>query len=56
MDRFRCAECNETFYFDLELEGMTAEPGEKLPLACPLCGHGWSLYYPEGFEGEGTLQ
>jgi hypothetical protein len=47
MDRFQCAECGEYFYFDLELEGMTAEPDEKMDLACPLCEHPYSYYRPE---------
>jgi hypothetical protein len=55
MDRFQCAECREFFYFDLELDGMSAEPGEKLPLACPLCQHPWSFYKPEDWEIEESL-
>ena len=47
MDRFQCEECSEYFYFDLELEGMKAEPDEKLALACPICQHQWSFYRPE---------
>lgn len=47
MDRFQCAECEQIFYLDMEIEGMMAEPGEKLPLACPHCGHSWSFYRPE---------
>ncbi|UCG12083.1 MAG: hypothetical protein JSU72_16480 [Deltaproteobacteria bacterium] len=47
MDRFQCAKCGETFYFDLELENMTAQPEEELPLACPHCDYGWSFYQPE---------
>ena len=54
MDRFQCAKCTEVFYFDMELEDMTAEPGEKLPLACPICEHSWSVYLPEDSEGEAT--
>ena len=30
MDHFQCAKCGESFYFDLELEGMTAEPPKHL--------------------------
>jgi DNA-directed RNA polymerase subunit RPC12/RpoP len=55
MDRFQCAQCSETFYFDMELEGMTAEPDEKVPLACPHCGHGWSFFRPEGVDREVTI-
>jgi DNA-directed RNA polymerase subunit RPC12/RpoP len=55
MDHFQCAQCGESFYFDLELEGMTAEPGEKMPLACPQCEHAWSYYRPEGEERKDTL-
>jgi hypothetical protein len=33
---------------------MTAEPGEKIPLACPHCEHAWSYYRPEESEGEDT--
>jgi DNA-directed RNA polymerase subunit RPC12/RpoP len=54
MDRFQCAECGEIFYFDLEFEGMTAFPGERLALACPSCGHQWSYYRPEPGEPEAT--
>ena len=56
MDRFRCAQCGGAFYFDLRLEGMKAEPGEKLGLACPLCEHQWSYYAPEDLDLEETLQ
>ena len=55
MDRFECAECGEFFYFDLEFEGMAAEPGEKLPLACPMCEHPWARYRPEKMESEGSV-
>ena len=55
MDRLQCAKCGESFYFDLELEGMTAESGEKMPLACPHCEHAWSYYRPEEEERKGTL-
>ncbi|MCG6944785.1 MAG: hypothetical protein LJE87_05510 [Deltaproteobacteria bacterium] len=55
MDRFQCASCGENFYFDLELEGMTAEVGEKMALACPHCEHAWSYYRPEEEAGESTL-
>jgi len=55
MDRFQCAKCGENFYFDLELEGMTAESGEKMGLACPHCEHAWSYYRPEENEGEATI-
>ena len=55
MDRFQCAKCGESFYFDLELEGMTAESGEKMGLACPLCEYAWSYYRPEDNEGEDTI-
>jgi DNA-directed RNA polymerase subunit RPC12/RpoP len=55
MDRFRCAECGEIFYFDMELEGMTAEPGEKIPLACPHCEHPWSYYSPDDLDQKPTL-
>ena len=47
MDRFQCAACEESFYFDLQLEGMIADPGVKLALACPHCQHPWSYYQPE---------
>ena len=56
MDRFQCAECSEFFYFDLELEGMKADPGEKLGLACPICEHQWSFYRPEEYDRKETLQ
>jgi hypothetical protein len=52
MDRFQCAECEEVFYFDLDFEGMTAFPGERVALACPHCGHQWSFYRPEDTEGK----
>ena len=55
MDRFQCVECSEFFYFDLALEGMKAEPGEKLALACPICQHQWSFYRPENHERKETL-
>jgi DNA-directed RNA polymerase subunit RPC12/RpoP len=55
MDRFQCAKCNESFYFDMELEGMAAKPGEKVPLACPHCEHPWSYYRPEDAVGEVTI-
>ena len=55
MDRFQCEECTEFFYFDLELEGMKAEPDDKLALACPICLHPWSFYRPENPEGEQPL-
>jgi len=55
VDHFQCAECEESFYFDLQLEGMTAEPGEKVALACPQCEHPWSYYKPEDMEVEGSL-
>lgn len=55
MDRFQCAECEESFYFDLQLEGMIAKPGEKVALACPHCEHAWSYYKPEDIVIEGTL-
>ena len=47
MDRFQCAQCNETFYFDMALEGMTAEADEKVSLLCPHCEHPWSYYRPQ---------
>lgn len=47
MDRFQCGECNRFFYFDLELAGMTAEPDQRLALACPHCEHPWSFSRPE---------
>jgi DNA-directed RNA polymerase subunit RPC12/RpoP len=50
MDRFQCAQCGESFYFDMELEGMKAEPDEKVSLACPHCGHPWSYYRPQELE------
>jgi hypothetical protein len=34
---------------------MTAESGEKMPLACPHCEHAWSYYKPEEEERKGTL-
>ncbi|MBW1980991.1 MAG: hypothetical protein JRJ12_07200 [Deltaproteobacteria bacterium] len=55
MDRFQCEECKEFFYFDLAFEGMSAEPGELVPLACPLCQHAWSRYLPDEWEHENTL-
>jgi hypothetical protein len=55
VDRFQCEECSGFFYFDLELEGMKAEPGEKLALACPICQHPWSFFRPENSEREETL-
>jgi len=55
MDRFQCAQCKENFYFDMELEGMVAEPGEKVPLACPHCEHQWSYYRPAEDAREITL-
>jgi len=55
VDRFQCAECEESFYFDLQLEGMIAKPGEKVALACPHCEHAWSYYKPEDIVIEGTL-
>ena len=55
VDRFQCEECTEFFYFDLELEGMEAEPDGKLALACPICLHPWSIYRPENPEGEQPL-
>jgi DNA-directed RNA polymerase subunit RPC12/RpoP len=55
MDRFRCAECGEIFYFDMELESMSAEPGDKIPLACPHCEHPWSYYSPEDLDQTYTL-
>ena len=56
MDRFQCEECTEFFYFDMELEGMKAEPDERLALACPICEHAWSFYRPERLEKAKTLQ
>ena len=56
VDRFLCAECEESFYFDMELEGMTAKAGEKLALACPHCEHPWSYYKPEDPVIEDPLQ
>ena len=55
MDRFQCAQCNGTFYFDMELEGMRAEPNEKASLACPHCEHQWSYYRPEENEKEARI-
>ncbi len=55
VDRFQCEECNEIFYFDMELEGMKAEPHERLALACPVCEHAWSFYRPERLEKNETL-
>ena len=55
MDRFQCAQCNESFYFDMELEGMEAKPGEKVSLACPHCEHQWSYYRPEDVDREITI-
>ena len=47
MDRFQCAECGEFFYFDMALDGMKAEPDEKLALACPACENSLSFFRPE---------
>jgi hypothetical protein len=55
VDRFQCEKCSDFFYFDLELEGMAAEPDEKLALACPICLHPWSIYRPENPEREQPL-
>jgi hypothetical protein len=33
--------------FDLELEGMKAEPDKKLPPACPVCENPSLFYRPE---------
>ena len=55
MDRFQCAQCNGTFYFDMELEGMRAEPNEKASLACPHCEHQWSYYRPEENDREARI-
>jgi RNase P subunit RPR2 len=55
MDRFQCGQCNEIFYFDMELEGMEAKPGEKVSLACPHCEHQWSYYMPEDVDREITI-
>jgi len=51
MDRFQCEECGQFFYFDLELEGMEAEPGQRIALACPHCEHRWSFFRPEEPDG-----
>ena len=51
LDRFQCEECSEFFYFDMVLEGMRAEPGDKLALACPICQHPLSFYLPEDIAG-----
>ena len=51
MDRFQCEECGQFFYFDLELEGIEAEPGQRLALACPHCEHRWSFFRPEEPDG-----
>lgn len=51
MDRFQCEECGQFFYFDLELEGIEAEPGQRLALGCPHCGHKWSSFRPEKPDG-----
>ena len=55
MDRFQCAQCSESFYFDMELEGMEAKPGEKVSLACPHCQHQWSYYRPDEEDREITI-
>jgi len=55
MDRFQCAQCNEIFYFDMELEGMTAEADEKVSLACPHCEHEWSYFRPADVDKEVTI-
>ena len=56
MDRFRCSQCDENFYFDLQLDGMEAEPGERVALACPFCEHQWSYYVPEELDLGERLQ
>ena len=55
MDRFQCEGCGEFFYFDLELAGMKAEPGQRLALACPHCEQSWSFFRPEETEGIDVL-
>ena len=39
----------------MELEGMEAKPGEKVPLACPHCEYQWSYYRPANGDGEVTI-
>jgi len=48
---FQCEECGQFFYFDLKLEGMEAEPGQRLALACPHCEHRWSFFRPDETDG-----
>ncbi|HYR02132.1 MAG: hypothetical protein H6Q51_1627 [Deltaproteobacteria bacterium] len=55
MDRFQCEECGQFFYFDLKLEGMEAEPGQRLALACPHCEHRWSFFRPDETDGINVL-
>lgn len=52
MDRFQCLECGEYFYFDMELEGMTASPGERVGLPCPHCMYPWSVYRPDDLDAQ----
>jgi DNA-directed RNA polymerase subunit RPC12/RpoP len=56
MDRFECEECGQFFYFDLKLEGMEAEPGQRLALACPHCEHKWSFFRPDETDGIKVLR